>query len=130
LYFAFLQTTVNKGWYALPDDAKLAVQIDRYPNWQNVAQMGYPKRDDGQTVTPIPISGLPGQPRVQERSLHTHKVLVCYLPPYKASQRTSKNASWFEYPWDCHPQWLGGVGLSFWYSNFGPDFFCFIANIH
>jgi hypothetical protein len=52
VYFAFLQTTVNKGWHTLWVDAKLAVQIDRYPNWQNLSQMGYPKREDGQMVTP------------------------------------------------------------------------------
>ena len=52
VYFAFLQTTVNKGWYTLYKDAKLAVQIDRYPNWQNPSQMGYPKHEDGQMVTP------------------------------------------------------------------------------
>lgn len=52
LYFAFLQMTVNRGWYTLLEDVKVAVQIDRYPNWQNLAQMGYPKRDDGQVVTP------------------------------------------------------------------------------
>jgi hypothetical protein len=51
-YFAFLQTAVNKGWHALLDDAKIAVQTDRYPHWQNPAQMRYPKRDDGQIVTP------------------------------------------------------------------------------
>ena len=51
LYFAYLQTTVNKGWHTIIDDAKIAVQIDRYPHWQNLAQMGYPKRDDGQVVT-------------------------------------------------------------------------------
>ena len=52
LYFAYLQTAVNKGWHTLIDDAKIAVQIDRYAHWQNPAQMGYPKRDDGQMVTP------------------------------------------------------------------------------
>ncbi|WP_129560403.1 hypothetical protein [Polynucleobacter hirudinilacicola] len=52
LYFAFLQTKVNAGWSSLIDDAKIAVQIDRYPNWQNLAQMGYPKREDGRVVTP------------------------------------------------------------------------------
>jgi hypothetical protein len=52
LYFAYLQTVVNKGWHTLIDDAKIAVQIDRYAHWQNPAQMGYPERDDGQTVTP------------------------------------------------------------------------------
>ena len=51
LYFAFLQTTVNKGWNTLLHDTKIAVQIDRYPHWQNLTQMGYPKRDDGQVVT-------------------------------------------------------------------------------
>lgn len=52
LNFAFLQTKVNAGWASLVDDAKIAVQIDRYSNWQNPAQLGYPKRDDGQIVTP------------------------------------------------------------------------------
>lgn len=52
LNFAYLQTTVNKGWHTLIDDAKIAVQIDRYPHWQNPAQIGYPKRDDGQMVAP------------------------------------------------------------------------------
>lgn len=51
LYFALLQSTVNKGWHSLLKDAKLAVQIDRYPHWQNLDQMGYPKHEDGQLVT-------------------------------------------------------------------------------
>lgn len=51
LYFGFLQTKLNPGWNTLLADAKIAVQIDRYPNWQNPPQLGYPKRDDGQTVT-------------------------------------------------------------------------------
>lgn len=50
LCFAFLQTKVNPGWANLIGDAKIAVQIDYYPNWQNPGQLGYPKRDDGQTV--------------------------------------------------------------------------------
>jgi hypothetical protein len=52
LYFAVMQTAVNKGWYTLLEDAKLAVQINRYPHWQNLSKMSYPKRDDGQIVTP------------------------------------------------------------------------------
>ena len=51
LYFAFLQMKVNKVLHNLIGDAKVAVQIDRYPNWQNLGQMGYPKREDGQVVT-------------------------------------------------------------------------------
>jgi len=52
VYFAFLQTTVNKGWHTLFEDAKVAIQIDHYPHWQNPSQMGYPNRADGQTVVP------------------------------------------------------------------------------
>jgi hypothetical protein len=51
LYFAFLQTTVNKGWHTIFEDVKVAVQIDRYPNWQNLEKMGYPKRENGEKVT-------------------------------------------------------------------------------
>jgi hypothetical protein len=49
--FTFLQATINKGWHNLFDDIKLAVQIDRYPHWQNTVQLGYPTRDDGLVVT-------------------------------------------------------------------------------
>jgi hypothetical protein len=52
LYFAFLQTNINKGWNTLLDDVKIAVQINRYSHWQNPAQMGYPKFDYEQIVTP------------------------------------------------------------------------------
>lgn len=52
LYFAFLQTKVNSGWASVVEDAKIAVQIDRYQNWQNPARFGYPQRSDGQAVTP------------------------------------------------------------------------------
>ena len=52
LYFALLQTNVNKGWDTFWEDAKLAVQIDRHENWQNPSQMGYPQHADGRVVTP------------------------------------------------------------------------------
>lgn len=52
LCFGILQTSINPGWSTLLADAKLAVQIDRYLNWQNPYQKGYPFRDDGQVVTP------------------------------------------------------------------------------
>lgn len=50
LYFAFLQSKLNVGWNSLIQDAKIAVQIDAYPHWQNTAELGYPARADGQTV--------------------------------------------------------------------------------
>lgn len=50
LYFLSLQITVNKGWNTFFEDTKLAVQIDRYENWQNTAQMGYPQHENGRFV--------------------------------------------------------------------------------
>jgi hypothetical protein len=51
ILFTYMQLSVNKGWDTLFQDVKIGVQIDRYPHWQNLAQMGYPNRDDGQLVT-------------------------------------------------------------------------------
>jgi O-antigen ligase len=50
-YFAYRQTQMNSGWINTIEDAKIAVQIDRYPNWQNPSVMGYPKTDSGRVVT-------------------------------------------------------------------------------
>lgn len=51
LFFALQQAKLNRGWSTLLEDAKIAVQIDRYPHWQNPSQMGYPLNNAGQTVT-------------------------------------------------------------------------------
>ena len=50
LYFLSLQTNINKGWDTFFKDAKIAVQIDKYQNWQNTGRMGYPKNEDGKQV--------------------------------------------------------------------------------
>lgn len=49
--FALQQAKINRGWSTLIEDAKIAVQIDKYQHWQNPAQMGYPLNHAGQTVT-------------------------------------------------------------------------------
>jgi hypothetical protein len=51
LYFAFLQSNLNKGWDNFFDDVILSVQIDRYPHWQNLTKEGFPKHADGKIVT-------------------------------------------------------------------------------
>jgi hypothetical protein len=51
LYFAFLQTKVNSGKATYISDAKIAVQIDRYSNWQSPAMLDYRLRDDGKLFT-------------------------------------------------------------------------------
>ena len=40
----------NPGWLGIWNDMKIAVQVERYPNWQNPQVMGYPKNDLGETV--------------------------------------------------------------------------------
>ena len=50
LLFALQQAKLNQGWRTLIEDAKIAVQVDRYPHWQNPAQMGSPLNSAGQTV--------------------------------------------------------------------------------
>ena len=50
-FFAAQQVKLNRGWSTLIEDAKIAVQIDRYQHWQNPAQMGYPLNSEGQTIT-------------------------------------------------------------------------------
>lgn len=51
IFFALQQAKLNRGWSTLIEDAKIAVQIDKYQHWQNPAQMGYPLNSRGQTVT-------------------------------------------------------------------------------
>lgn len=50
LFFAMQQAKLNQGWSTLIEDAKIAVQIDRYEHWQNPSQMGYPLNSAGQAV--------------------------------------------------------------------------------
>jgi hypothetical protein len=52
IFFALQQAKLNRGWSTLIEDAKIAVQIDKYQHWHNPAQMGYPLNSKGQTVTP------------------------------------------------------------------------------
>jgi hypothetical protein len=39
------------GWVQMPEDIRVAVQIDKYPHWQNRDTYGYPKLESGVTVT-------------------------------------------------------------------------------
>lgn len=50
--FLFIQhDKFNAGWRTILKDATLAVQIDQYPNWKNLPGLGYPKHEDGKTVS-------------------------------------------------------------------------------
>ena len=52
---AFVALTVqqiryNSGWSSLLEDAKVAVQVDKYPHWQNDRKWGYPQNALGREV--------------------------------------------------------------------------------
>jgi hypothetical protein len=51
IFFAVAQLKVNLGWISLKNDAKIALQLDRYPNWINSELMGMPKDDTGRVLT-------------------------------------------------------------------------------
>ena len=40
----------NSGWSSLLEDAKIAVQVDKYPHWQNYRKWGYPQNALGREV--------------------------------------------------------------------------------
>ena len=49
--FTYHQMQRNTGWLTLLEDAKIAVQIDKYPHWQKSNNGGaYPKTDTGREV--------------------------------------------------------------------------------
>ena len=48
--FVFQQAKHNSGWGTLIEDSKIAMQIDKYPNWKNIELMGYPATDGGRVV--------------------------------------------------------------------------------
>jgi lipopolysaccharide export LptBFGC system permease protein LptF len=46
-----MQTKINNGWHNIKEDVEIAIQVHRYPNWQNLDELGYPNRSDGTNVT-------------------------------------------------------------------------------
>ena len=49
--FAYQQMQRNRGWVTLIEDAQIAVQVDKYPHWQNSNDGGtVPKTDSGREV--------------------------------------------------------------------------------
>lgn len=49
-FFLKEHSKFNIGWQHIVADIKVGVQIDQYPNWKHLAQMGYPKNEYGQPV--------------------------------------------------------------------------------
>jgi hypothetical protein len=49
--FAYQQMEHNPGWVTLIEDAKIAVQVDEYPQWQHSSRDGiFPKTESGHIV--------------------------------------------------------------------------------
>jgi hypothetical protein len=49
-WFGWQQFKVNPGWSSTIEDAKVAIQIEKYPNWQNPRTLGYPQSLLGKEV--------------------------------------------------------------------------------
>ncbi|QWE10873.1 hypothetical protein [Polynucleobacter sp. es-EL-1] len=49
-WFGWQQFQLNPGWSSMIDDTKVAVQIEKYPNWQNPRVFGYPPSSLGKVV--------------------------------------------------------------------------------
>jgi hypothetical protein len=49
-WFAKAQVTHNSGWSSMWEDTKIAIQIEKYPHWQNSHVMGYPQNAMGDVV--------------------------------------------------------------------------------
>jgi hypothetical protein len=49
-WFGAQQFKLNLGWSSMIEDGKIAVQIEKYPNWQNPRVLGYPVNELGALV--------------------------------------------------------------------------------
>jgi len=45
--FGWQQFKLNQGWSSTIEDVKVAIQIEKYPNWQNPRKLGYPLPPSG-----------------------------------------------------------------------------------
>lgn len=50
IWFGSQQIQRNSGWSTMIEDAHIASQVDKYPNWQNVAKFGIPTTIEGRAV--------------------------------------------------------------------------------
>ena len=48
--FGVQQFKINPGWSSMVADTKIAMQIDKYPNWQDPRTLGYPQSSPGVSV--------------------------------------------------------------------------------
>ena len=49
-WFSSQQFKLNSSWSSIIEDVKVAVQIEKYPNWQNPRTLGYPQSLLGKAV--------------------------------------------------------------------------------
>jgi hypothetical protein len=51
-WFGTQHFKLNTGWSTMIEDTKVAIQIEKYPNWQNPRVLGYPQTSLGKNVAP------------------------------------------------------------------------------
>ena len=49
-WFGMQHLKHNHGWSTMWEDTKTAIQVEKYPNWQNPPAMGFPLNADGEVV--------------------------------------------------------------------------------
>jgi hypothetical protein len=52
LFIALQHIKASPGWGSLIEDFRISVQIEKYQNWKNLSKYGYPKKENGETVSP------------------------------------------------------------------------------
>ena len=48
IIFASMQLKTNAAWGSLIQDARVAIQIDRFDNWMDPRHLGYPMNESGE----------------------------------------------------------------------------------
>ena len=108
--FTYHQIQRNTGWLTLVEDAKLAVQVEKYPQWQQSNTNGiYPLTDSGRSVVGNTYErvawGVIGVRLIQQYPLGTG---VLYIPFNKLLQIDYSGAT----PYATHSGWID-LTLSF-----------------
>ncbi len=52
LFITLQHIKASPGWGSLIEDFRISVQIEKYQNWKNLSEYGYPKKQNDETVTP------------------------------------------------------------------------------
>lgn len=109
--FVFKNIQENPSWKTLFADARIAVQTERYPNWQCGPRLGYPNNDLGKVVSATNYERIAW-------ALNAAKLVAQYPLGYGLVERSFRQRGNVLWPGSClsqsHSGWLDlalGIGL-------------------